>query len=126
ELIGITIARPLVNFGKCVQGFSKTNILNVANRGDAILVISNLVIDGVPAPSEGFRILHTLPIVLPVNGSINLSIVADNPTIGTNSLIMDIVSDGALQSLPVELRSVVVPPPNVVVFNTDPPGMLLQ
>jgi photosystem II stability/assembly factor-like uncharacterized protein len=126
ELEGIAVSQPELNFGQSVQGFARFTNFVLRNLGDRVLNVSNLLVDGLPGFQEGFRPTNTVPFSLAVGASRAIGVIASNLVVGTNEARLSIVSDGALQSLNVSLRSVVTPTPVVVSFATDPPGLGLR
>src|SRR5262249_3433799 len=91
-----------------------------------ILTVSNLLVDGVPGFNEGFFATNSLPFTVPMNGSVAIGVVASNLVAGSNEVTLSIVTDGARQTLDVDVRNVVSAPPPVIIFSTDPPGMVLR
>jgi photosystem II stability/assembly factor-like uncharacterized protein len=125
EFEGIAVTQPVFDFGAAIEGSLRTTNLLLRNLGDRTLSVSNLLVDGLPGTNESFRVSTAVPFSVAANGSRLITIVTSNLVVGTNEATLSIVSDGVLQSLNVELRSVVTPAPRVVSFLTDPPGLSL-
>lgn len=126
ELEGIAVSQPRLEFGHSVEGVAKFTNFILRNLGDRVLNVSNLLVNGLPGFNDDFRPTNAVPFTIPINGSVIIGIMASNSIVGTNVATLGIVSDGALQSLNLELRNVVTPRPVVISFATEPPGLLLS
>ena len=123
EFEGVSVSQPSLDFGQAVQGATTFTNFLLKNIGDRALTVSNLLVDGFPGFNEGFLATTAVPFTIPINGSRLIGLVSSNLVVGTNEASLSIISDGARQSLNVDLRSVVQPAPVIISFETVPPGL---
>lgn len=126
EFEGVSVAQPAIDFGQALEGAPVTRSFLLRNVGDRTLTVSNLLVDGFPGFNEGFIATTTVPFSIAPSGSRSISVISSNLVAGTNVASLSIISDGARQSLNVDLRSVVQPKPVVASFETVPPGLVLS
>ena len=123
EFEGVSVSQPSLDFGQAVQGATTFTNFFLKNIGDRALTVSNLLVDGFPGFNEGFLATTAVPFTIPINGSRLIGLVSSNLVVGTNEASLSIISDGARQSLNVDLRSVVQSAPVIISFETVPPGL---
>ncbi|MBK8001977.1 MAG: choice-of-anchor D domain-containing protein [Verrucomicrobia bacterium] len=126
EFEGVSVSQPSLDFGQAVQGTTTFTNFLLRNIGDRTLTVSNLLVDGFPGFNEGFVATNAVPFSIPISGSRLIGVVSSNLVVGTNEASLSVISDGARQSLDVNLRAVVQPAPVVVSFETVPPGLTLR
>jgi photosystem II stability/assembly factor-like uncharacterized protein len=126
KLQGIAVAPPVLDLGSSLVGSNVFRTFTLVNRGDATLTVSDLVIDGISRTNSSFRVTNTIPFALAVNASMQIGVVALNSDSGPTNATLAVISDGAAQTMNVVLRSTAVSPPQVVTFQTDPPGLALR
>jgi len=124
--IGIAIAPPVLDLGAALVDSNVFRTFTLQNKGDAPLTVSDFLVDGVSRTNSGYRITNAIPFTLAVNASRPIGIIALNPESGPTNATLSIISDGAAQSVNVQLRSSAALPPQVVTFQTDPPGLTLR
>lgn len=126
ELAGVAVVPPSVDLGSAPVGTPLTKTFTLRNVGDRTLTVSNILVDGVAGFNNGFRVTTATPFSVAINGSNTITVVASNLVAGARNAELQILSDGAARTVAMGVRAAALAPPEVVMFQTDPPGLPLR
>jgi hypothetical protein len=113
-----------IDLGEVDLGEQIESLVTVLNLGTADLRIRGARLDNLGAV-EAFTMPEVRPITVRPGDNLELTVSFEARAAGNHAATLTVFSDGSEQAVSANLSAVVIAPPQVVVLDSDPPGLSL-